>query len=427
MNRATLSLGLLVAGTVRRPPAAGGTHPPPRRRPKPDAIGIIQSRTADGKEVRRGILHALAEAGASVTDATSATPIRTANNAPPSRSTPATRRREGGPDRGRRRPKPSRPSSSPDGGPPSSSAPSRFPTSSARARRQRTTPATSPGSSPRGPSARRWRLIRELLPKARRVGSLWTSSEINSEYYLDLAREAGAALGLEIVAVPVMGPHEIPASLQRLLNGRIDVLFPMSDNTLNSSFDVIGRAADENAVPLVASFLRSVEFGACASLGYDFYGMGLKTGRLAIRVMGGRARPGSRSSPWTRSSFTSILRRRPARASFSPRRSSAGRPAASARFPGPGPRPASFPTEIENTAPAARRDRVADGRDDPLDRQSAGLRHGPSLGHEGEDGRGQVAARSVDAPGAEPRMVEDRDTPPVAEGRRRPCSRGDRP
>jgi putative ABC transport system substrate-binding protein len=135
-------------------------------------------------------------------------------------------------------------------------------------------------------------LIRELLPKARRVGSLWTSSEINSEYYLDLAREAGAALGLELVAVPVTSPHEIPASLQRLLNSGIDVLFPMSDNTLNSAFDVIGRAADENAVPLVASFLRSVEFGACASLGYDFYGMGLKTGRLAIRVMGGESPAG---------------------------------------------------------------------------------------------------------------------------------------
>jgi putative ABC transport system substrate-binding protein len=63
----------------------------------------------------------------------------------------------------------------------------------------------------------------------------------------------------------------------------------MSDNTLNSSFDVIGRAAEETGRPLFGSFLRAVEFGACAALGYDFYEMGLKTGRLAVRVKNGES------------------------------------------------------------------------------------------------------------------------------------------
>lgn len=140
-----------------------------------------------------------------------------------------------------------------------------------------------------GPVRETMALIREVLPKARRIGSLWTSSEINSEFYLELARESAAELGLDLVAVPVTGPHEIPAALQRVLNQRVDALFPMSDNTLNSSFDVIGRAAEENRTPLFASFLRSVEFGACAALGFDFYEMGLKTGRLAVRVKSGES------------------------------------------------------------------------------------------------------------------------------------------
>jgi len=140
-----------------------------------------------------------------------------------------------------------------------------------------------------GPIRQTMALVREVLPGARRVGSLWTSSEINSEYYLDLARAAASELGFELVAVPVTGPSEIPRSLQRLLNKKVDVLFPMSDNTLNSSFDIIGRAAEENAVPLFASFLRSVEFGACAALGFDFYDMGIKTGRLAVRVKNGES------------------------------------------------------------------------------------------------------------------------------------------
>jgi putative ABC transport system substrate-binding protein len=66
----------------------------------------------------------------------------------------------------------------------------------------------------------------------------------------------------------------------------------MSDNTLNSAFDVIGRAAAENATPLVASFLRAADFGACAALGLDFYDMGVKAGRLAVRVKSGES-PGA--------------------------------------------------------------------------------------------------------------------------------------
>ena len=143
-----------------------------------------------------------------------------------------------------------------------------------------------------GPVRRTVALIREVLPEARRLGTLWTSSEVNSEYYLEEARTAAAELGFELDAVPVTGTADILRSLQRLLNERVDALFPMSDNTLNSAFDIIGRAAAENATPLFASFLRSVEFGACAALGLDFYDMGVKAGQLAVRVKDGES-PGA--------------------------------------------------------------------------------------------------------------------------------------
>ena len=143
------------------------------------------------------------------------------------------------------------------------------------------------GVASTGPIRQTMALIREVLPKARRIGSLWTPSEINSEYYLDLARESAAELGFEMIALPVTGSHGIHGLVQGLLNEKVDVLFPMSDNTINSSFDVIGRAAEENGLPLFGSFLRSVEFGACAALGFDFYEMGYKTGRIAVRVKNG--------------------------------------------------------------------------------------------------------------------------------------------
>ncbi len=145
------------------------------------------------------------------------------------------------------------------------------------------------GVASTGPVRETVRLIREVLPKARRLGTLWTPAETNSEYYLDLAREAAAEAGLEVVAVPVEDAHEIPQAAQVVVNQKIDAFFPMSDNTINSSFEVLGRVAEENRVPLFGGFLRSVEFGASAAVGFDFYDMGYRTGRLVVRVMNGES------------------------------------------------------------------------------------------------------------------------------------------
>ena len=138
-----------------------------------------------------------------------------------------------------------------------------------------------------GPVRQTVKFIRDVLPQAKRLGTLWTRSEVNSEYYLEIAKEAAAEYGFDLVAVPIANAYEIPQSVQILVNDRVDALFPMSDNTLNSSFQALGRAAAENRLPLFGGFLRSVEFGACAALGYDFFELGYRTGLVAVRVKNG--------------------------------------------------------------------------------------------------------------------------------------------
>ncbi len=131
--------------------------------------------------------------------------------------------------------------------------------------------------------------IREVVPTARRIGTLWTPSEINSEYYLELIREGASDMGLQVVAEPVANVHEIPRAAQVLINENIDLIFPVSDNTINSAFDSLGRVAEESEMPLFGSILQSVDFGACAAMGFDFNEMGYKSGMIAVRIMGGES------------------------------------------------------------------------------------------------------------------------------------------
>jgi putative ABC transport system substrate-binding protein len=67
------------------------------------------------------------------------------------------------------------------------------------------------------------------------------------------------------------------------------MLFPVSDNTINTNFELVGRLAEENHLPLFAAFALGAELGACISMGFDFEDIGYKTAELIIRIKNGES------------------------------------------------------------------------------------------------------------------------------------------
>ena len=118
------------------------------------------------------------------------------------------------------------------------------------------------GVASTGPVRQTVKFIHDLLPKARRLGTLWTPSEVNSEYYLELARDAASELGLEVVAVPVANAHEIPQAAQILVNEKVDVLY-------DGRFGVFRHARIARSVHGTGCYLSA------AILGYLAEGHGL--------------------------------------------------------------------------------------------------------------------------------------------------------
>jgi putative ABC transport system substrate-binding protein len=143
------------------------------------------------------------------------------------------------------------------------------------------------GVSSEGPIKETLAFIKEVLPNAKRIGTLWTPSELNSKYYLDLAIENADKLGMEIVAVAVANSSEVLLATQVLINEKIDAIYQISDNTINSAFEAVGKIAEENGVPLFGGQPYSTQLGACAAMGWDFFDMGYQAGEIAIRIKNG--------------------------------------------------------------------------------------------------------------------------------------------
>ena len=131
------------------------------------------------------------------------------------------------------------------------------------------------------------RFIKEVMPGARRIGTLWTPAEVNSEYYFELLQDAATELDVEVIAEPVGNSHDVLQAAQVLVNGGVDLIFPISDNTINSALASLGRVAGESAVPFFGGILQAAEFGASAAMGFDFEEMGYQAGLIAIRVKNG--------------------------------------------------------------------------------------------------------------------------------------------
>jgi putative ABC transport system substrate-binding protein len=145
------------------------------------------------------------------------------------------------------------------------------------------------GVSSEGPIRQSLAFIKSLMPGIKRIGTLWTPSEVNSLYYMEKAREEASALGLEMIAVPIANASEVLLSAQILINKKIDVIYQISDNTINQAFQAVGRVAVDNEIPLFGGVLYHTELGACAALGWDFYDIGHRAGKIALRIKDGES------------------------------------------------------------------------------------------------------------------------------------------
>ncbi|MBC7364550.1 MAG: ABC transporter substrate-binding protein [Candidatus Aminicenantes bacterium] len=132
-------------------------------------------------------------------------------------------------------------------------------------------------------------LIKEVKPGERKIGTIWTPSEINSQYYLELMNEAAEELGFELVSTPIDEAADLVSAFQHLMQQHVKIICPVSDNTINANFDQLARLAEENRVPLFAAFALGAELGACASMGFGFADIGKKTAELVIRVKNGES------------------------------------------------------------------------------------------------------------------------------------------
>jgi ABC-type uncharacterized transport system substrate-binding protein len=139
------------------------------------------------------------------------------------------------------------------------------------------------------PYAELVRTIREVLPGARRVGTLFTPGEVNSVVARRRFEGALTKGGLELVSLPVDAAAEVSEAALNLCQSRVDVVCQIADNQTSGSFPAIARACETTKTPLFTFAPGQVKLGAILAVGSDFAENGREAGLLTAEVIRGKS------------------------------------------------------------------------------------------------------------------------------------------
>lgn len=142
------------------------------------------------------------------------------------------------------------------------------------------------GTSDKLPVEKQLEMIRKVLPEATKIGILYCSSEVNSESAIAEYEAAAKDYGFEIVTSAVSAAADIPLATDQLLP-QVDCVNNLTDNTVVSCLNVILEKANEANKPVFGSEIEQVKKGCLATVGLDYYDLGIQTGKMAAKVLKG--------------------------------------------------------------------------------------------------------------------------------------------
>lgn len=129
--------------------------------------------------------------------------------------------------------------------------------------------------------------VRQLLPNANRLGIPYNPGEDNDISNMKEMRAAAPKHGFALVEVGIDSPNDIAQRLQSL-QGKVDAVFVIQSNILQTSLPVIAAATQRMGVPAINTLdtpVRQHQFLAAHALSYER--MGANAGRIAARILRG--------------------------------------------------------------------------------------------------------------------------------------------
>ena len=140
------------------------------------------------------------------------------------------------------------------------------------------------GTSDLTPVKEQMELLKEILPDADTVAVLYNSSEANSVFQVNLAKEAANELGLNVIDASVSQSSEIQSVVESVV-GKAQAIYCPTDNMIASGMATVSMIAQDAKMPVIVGEEGMLRNGGLATYGINYYDLGKLTSTQAIEIM----------------------------------------------------------------------------------------------------------------------------------------------
>ena len=133
-------------------------------------------------------------------------------------------------------------------------------------------------------------LMLKIVPQAKTVGAIYSSSEVNSQIQIKILKEVLAAKNIKVVEATVSTVNDIQQAAQSLV-GKVDAVYAPTDNVIASAMPTLIGITNEAKIPVFCGESGMLKAGGIATVGIDYYKLGVQTGAMAARILSGKAKP----------------------------------------------------------------------------------------------------------------------------------------
>lgn len=140
------------------------------------------------------------------------------------------------------------------------------------------------GTSDLTPVKAQIQLLKKINSNIKTVGLMFCSSEANSIFQIDLAKEACKENGFDFIEGSVSNSNEIQQVTQSLV-GKVDAIYIPTDNMLAAGMANVAMVANDAKIPVICGEEGMVKSGGLATYGIDYYELGKQTAKMAIQIL----------------------------------------------------------------------------------------------------------------------------------------------
>ena len=150
------------------------------------------------------------------------------------------------------------------------------------------------GTSDMNPIKEQIDLLLKIKPDAKTIGTIYCSSEVNSEVQIKAMQEYAESKGLTVKVATISTVNDLQQAAQSLV-GSVDAFYEPTDNIVASAMPTLVAITDPAKIPVICAEPNMVKAGGLATYGIDYYKLGVQTGHMAADILEGKSKPADMS------------------------------------------------------------------------------------------------------------------------------------